>query len=54
MFTGLSRRLVVDNLDRLGRTPLEVIATVKALADDGIVIRPRTQGELDPARRRGG
>lgn len=41
--------LVVENLDRLGRTSLEVIATVKALADDGVVIRSKAQGELDPS-----
>lgn len=41
--------LVVDNLDRLGRTSLEVIATVKELADYGVVIRSKAQGELDPS-----
>ena len=41
--------LVVDNLDRLGRTALEVIATVKRLTDEGIVVRSQAQGELDPS-----
>lgn len=41
--------LIVDNLDRLGRTSLEVIATVKELSDAGVVIRSKAQGELDPS-----
>lgn len=41
--------LAVENLDRLGRSTLEVIATVKELADDGIVVHAKQQGILDPS-----
>lgn len=43
-------RLVVDNLDRLGRTALEVIATVNTLTKErGVVVQSIKQGELDPS-----
>jgi DNA invertase Pin-like site-specific DNA recombinase len=41
--------LVVDNLDRLGRSTLEVIATVQELTDAGIVVHSIAQGVLDPS-----
>ena len=43
-------RLVVDNLDRLGRTALEVIETVTALTKKrGVTVESVKQGELDPS-----
>ncbi|OUS97375.1 recombinase family protein [Rhodococcus sp. NCIMB 12038] len=41
--------LAVENLDRLGRSTLEVIGTVKELADDGIIVHAKQQGRLDPS-----
>lgn len=41
--------LAVENLDRLGRSTLEVIATVKELTDLDIVVHAKQQGILDPS-----
>ncbi|WP_072806691.1 recombinase family protein [Rhodococcoides yunnanense] len=41
--------LLVDNLDRLGRSTLEVITTVTELTDAGIVVQSIAQGTLDPS-----
>ncbi|MBA8964747.1 DNA invertase Pin-like site-specific DNA recombinase [Rhodococcus percolatus] len=45
--------LLVDNLDRLGRTALEVIATVNELAEAGVVVQSIAQGVLDPSTANG-
>lgn len=43
-------RLVVENLDRLGRTALEVIETVNTLTKErGVIVQSIKQGELDPS-----
>lgn len=41
--------LAVDALDRLGRTTLEVIATINEVTKYGVVIESKKEGRLDPS-----